>query len=219
MISHISVGKMSDLEAAHCPSYKYQHGSKNAIPQLTLMKAGPALSIDLTRNQYHHNVPLLSPPLFEFLFPTQIAGTLTRTGTKITTKCRNRSPVHIGSQIYRSTNTITWSLNRRKPRTSPLTSFFISSRDACSIRPSAVCSVPSLSFSDIWTKASGLNPAAVAKSKPLRLWGDFQYHFPPVEFHLRTTLWKCDCRSRGLARGSCCRRHIRPMPQSHCIIP
>jgi hypothetical protein len=55
--------------------------------------------MELTRNEYHHNVPLLSPPLFGSLLPTQIAGTLTITGTKITTRCRNRNPVHIGSQI------------------------------------------------------------------------------------------------------------------------
>lgn len=194
---------MSDLEAAHCPS---------------LIKAGPALSIDLTRNEYHHSVPVLSSPLVLSLLPTQMAGTQAKTGTKITTRCRNRSPVHIGSQIYRSTRTVQWSLNRRQPRASLLTSFFISSRDACSIRPSAVSSVSPLSFSEICTKASGLNPTAAAKSKPSRLGGTFQYPLHPAEFHPRKPLWRCDCRIAGRTWGSCCRRHVRPKRDADCII-
>ena len=188
--------------------------------QLALIKAGPALSIDLTRNQYHHNVPRLSFPLALSLFPTQIAGTDTRTGTKITTRCRNRSPVHIGSQTYKSRNRNMLSLNRRKPRTSLLTSFLISSRDASSIRPSNVCSVLALSFSDICTKARGLSPTTVARSNPLRLGGDLQYPFF-VEFHLLNALWRCGCWSAGRtpALGICWRRHVRPMVHADRIIP
>lgn len=45
MVWHISAGNISDLEAAHCPSYKRSVGAIFATESSTLMKAGPARSI------------------------------------------------------------------------------------------------------------------------------------------------------------------------------
>ena len=58
------------------------------------------------------------------------------------------------------------SRTRLKPWTSSPTALRISSLDASSMRPSAVCSVPPLSFSDNCTKTAGLNPTAAAKINP-----------------------------------------------------
>lgn len=66
----------------------------------TLIKAGPASSIPLTRNPYHHSVPLLSLSRSICRLPSHITGTARRTGTKMAARCRKRIPVQRGSQTY-----------------------------------------------------------------------------------------------------------------------
>jgi hypothetical protein len=62
------------------------------------MKAGPALSMLCTKNEYHHKVPQVSLLLVLSLLPHQIMGTVTTTGTKMNTRCKNLRPVQSGSQ-------------------------------------------------------------------------------------------------------------------------
>lgn len=61
------------------------------------MNAGPARSIDLTKNLYHHIVPVRVSWSAEMRFPNHTAGIVRRTGKKMTTKCTNLNPVAIGS--------------------------------------------------------------------------------------------------------------------------
>ena len=143
------------------------------------MKAGPARSIDFTRNQYHHNVPDLSLSLSLSLAPIHNAGTVAITGTNMNTRCRNRKPVQSGSQIYKSTKKNTESRNRLIPRTSSLISFLISSLEASSIRISAVLSVPWFSSSESRTNAAGVSPTAAASINPFRLGGEWKNLLPP----------------------------------------
>lgn len=138
----------------------------HSIEVLTLINAGPARSIDFTRNQYHHSVPVLSLSLLGSRGPSHIAGTVRITGTKIITKCRNLNVVQIGSHIYTSRKSAMPCRNLEKPWSSSDNFFAISSLEASSIRLSAVFSVPLLSFSESWTKIVGLR-AAVAAHKIL----------------------------------------------------
>lgn len=97
MVWHISAGNISDLEAAHCPSYKRSVGASFATESSTLMKAGPARSIAWTKNLYHQSVPVRSLSCAFCLRPNQTNGTAAITGTKMTTRCKNRKPVAMGS--------------------------------------------------------------------------------------------------------------------------
>lgn len=122
---------------------------------VTFINAGPALSIDFTRNLYHHNVPVLSLSCSGCLLPIHIAGTVTITGTKMSSKCTNLNPVHIGSQIYTSRKRTMPCRIRDNPISSSDSFFSISSLEAASIRPSPVWEVPPLSFSERATNTAG----------------------------------------------------------------
>jgi hypothetical protein len=122
----------------------------------TLIKAGPARSIEFTRNQYHHSVPDLSLSRSLCRGPSHIAGTVRITGTNMMTKWRNRKPVQMGSHIYTSRNKTIPCRNLENPWSSSDNFFVISSLDAASMRVSAVCSVPLLSFSESRTNTAGL---------------------------------------------------------------
>src|SRR5690606_12983942 len=63
----------------------------------TLINVGPALSIELMRNEYHHNVPVRSFDFSGILSPMKQAGIEANIGTKIMTKCTNLSVVAMGS--------------------------------------------------------------------------------------------------------------------------
>jgi len=126
----------------------------------TFIKAGPARSMELTRNQYHQSVPDLSLSRSFCRGPSHIAGTVRITGTKMKTNWRNLKQVQIGSHIYTSRNKTTLCRNLENPWSSSDNFFAISSLDAASIRVSAVCSVPWLSFSESCTKTAGLRAVA-----------------------------------------------------------
>lgn len=68
------------------------------------MKAAPARSMLRTKNPYHHNVPALSSSWSLFRGPSHITGTVTMTGTKMTTRCKNLKPVATGSISQTSKN-------------------------------------------------------------------------------------------------------------------
>lgn len=121
----------------------------------TLMKAAPALSILLTRNPYHHNVPLLSPSLSFSLFPIQIAGTVTMTGTNIKTRCKNLKPVATGSIIQMSKNNHMPLLHFRLCSRDLGTWSCSSAREASSICCSPVLPDASSPFSCRETRARG----------------------------------------------------------------
>jgi len=111
-MSHSSLGKMSVLEAAHCPSYVLTVSNRlvsrggRGYPKRTLMNAGPAHSMERTRKPYHHRVPLRSLSRSGCRFPIQMAGIVKITGMKMAASCKNRRPVQIGSQKYISKNRI-----------------------------------------------------------------------------------------------------------------
>jgi hypothetical protein len=65
------------------------------------MNVAPALSICLTRNLYHHKVPVRSLSNCATRGPKKITGIVARTGMKMKTSWMNRRPVAIGSKIYR----------------------------------------------------------------------------------------------------------------------
>jgi hypothetical protein len=113
-MSHNSLGNMSVLEAAHCPSYVLAVSNRlvsrggRGYPKCTLMNAGPAHSMERTRKPYHHRVPLRSLSRSGCRFPIQMAGIVKITGMKMAASCKNRKPVHIGSQRYISKNRTTF---------------------------------------------------------------------------------------------------------------
>lgn len=145
----------------------------------TLMKAGPARSIDLTRNLYHHSVPDLSLSCSGSLRPIHIAGTPTMSGTNMRTKCTNLMPVHNGSQMYESRKKTMMCPTLDNPTSSSDSLFSNSSREAANIRPSTVLSVPSLSFSESCTKAAGVRVAAAHKIFRPWLVGLENWHLRP----------------------------------------
>jgi hypothetical protein len=166
-MAHISVGKMSVLDAAHCPSYSHISFAPYLclVYKQTLMNAAPALSIEPTRKPYHHNVPALSSERSACLFPSHIIGIVTMTGTKMMTRCRKRNPVAIGSMIQSSTK-----------KYMPLLTFFeffnllgtcssSSFRDASSICCSPVLPSALSPRSPKETNAAGPNVAPARRSR------------------------------------------------------
>lgn len=144
--------------------------------ELTLIKAGPARSIEPTRNRYHHSVPDLSLSWSACLRPSHITGTVASTGTNITSKCRNLTPVHKGSQICKSRKKIMPFQTLTIPRSSSGGRFSISSREASSMRPSPVLLVPWLSCSESCTNSAGVNTVTEHSSLRPRLVDRWNWH-------------------------------------------
>lgn len=130
------------------------------VVQYTLMKAGPARSIDRTRKVYHHRVPLRSSLLSFLRDPNQITGKVVMTGTKMTTRCKKRKPVARGSQTYVSIAYQIPLKNLFNPCTLSGMLFCTSALDASSICSSGVFPSP-LSSSLSFTNATGVRRAIV----------------------------------------------------------
>ena len=120
------------------------------------MKAGPARSIERTRNEYHHSVPRRSLSRAFQRRPNQIAGIVKMTGTNMMTRCKNLNVVARGSTIATSTNRQSPLHARLRPCTSSGSSFAISAIEASSIWSSGVLPSP-LSSSLNATNAAGDN--------------------------------------------------------------
>ena len=120
------------------------------------MKAGPALSIECTRNEYHHKVPLRSSPLSFLRRPNQIIGSVVMTGTNMMTKCKNRKPVARGSHTYVSITEWKVFHTLLKPYTLSGTFFCTSALDASSMCSSGVFPSP-FSSSESSTNAAGVS--------------------------------------------------------------
>ena len=197
MVLHISVGKISDLEAAHCPS---------------LMNAGPARSIEWTKNLYHQSVPVRSLSCSFCRRPNHTKGTAAITGTKIITRCRNLNPVAKGSYMYLSTN-------RYIPRPALLMPcrlsgivFSISAREASNMCSSGVLPSP-LSSSLSCTKAAGLSKA----SKVFPPFGPLGGGLPSPG-HFEAMEKRFSGRKKDKGRWVPRRRHSRPKQRAVRIV-
>lgn len=124
------------------------------------MNAGPASSMLFTKISYQIDAPVRCPSSCPSAEPINTNGTVTTTGTKMTTRCRNLSVVSTGSSRYTSRNATVLS---SQPSSSPGRCLLISCRDASSMRISPVSpsssGVPSSRFRPL-PLASSTNVAA-----------------------------------------------------------
>lgn len=179
----------------------------------TLMKAGPARSMECTKKEYHQSVPERSLSRSLRRLPSQTNGIVPITGTNIITRCRNLNIVATGSTITVSTNKYKLLHSLAIPCNSSGISFAISALDASSMCTSGVLPSP-VSSSLNATNAAGDSKLHVI-TRPLGgLGGGLKgiRHLLAIEYRL------CSRARVAMNRWGFWRRHSRPMAKAVRIV-